>query len=139
AMAAGITRILYDKPYDLPKPSIAEAIYPILVEKGAEAAMEEYRRLEQDDSAGYVFQPRELNRLGYFLLRDKRRIDDAIAIFKLNVERNPKYADGFMGLADAFVEIGNKDEAVRNYGKSLELNPKNAGAVNKLNDLIKQK
>ncbi|MFH1573166.1 MAG: serine hydrolase, partial [Acidobacteriota bacterium] len=139
AMARGITHILYDKPFDLPRQSIAEAIYPTLIEKGVEAAIMQYRRLEREDSKGYVFQPRELNRLAYFLLRDKKQIDDAIAIFKFNVEANPQYADGFEGLADAYMEIGDQDEAVRNYARSLEINPKNTGAVNKLNELVKRK
>jgi CubicO group peptidase (beta-lactamase class C family) len=138
-MSTAITRILYGEAYDLPKQSIAEAIYPTLVEKGVEAAVEKYRGLKKAKSKEYIFQARELNRLGYYLLHDKKRIEDAIAIFKFNIEMYPKYFNAYDSLAEAYMVKGDKDLAIKNYAKSLELNPKNINAIEKLNELVKKK
>jgi CubicO group peptidase (beta-lactamase class C family) len=138
-MSTAITRILYDEAYNLPKQSIAEAIYPTLVEKGVEAAVEKYRGLKKAKSKEYIFQARELNRLGYYLLHNKKRIEDAIAIFKFNIEMYPKYFNAYDSLAEAYMVKGDKDLAIKNYAKSLELNPKNITAIEKLNELVKKK
>ncbi len=139
SMSAAITRILYGEAFELPKQSIAEAIYPTLVEKGVEAAKEKYLGLKETKSQEYVIQAGELNRLGYYLLNDKKRRDDAIVIFKFNLEMYPKYANGYDSLAEAYMAKGDKDLAIKNYARSLELNPKNTGAIEKLNELMKKK
>ncbi len=138
AMSNGIIRILYDKPYDLPKESVAEAIYPTLLGKGVEAAISRYRELKKNHSKDYLFREQELNRLGYYLFQSKERLDDAIAILKLNVETYPEYANGYDSLAEAYMLKGDNEAAIKNYAKSLELNPKNTNAVEMLNKLIEK-
>jgi predicted Zn-dependent protease len=139
AMATAITRTLHDKPFELPKQSVAEAIYPTLMDKGVTVALEMYRELKKNKVEQFLFQPRDMNRLGYYLLRDKKRIDDALAIFKFNVEMNPKFANGYDSLAEAYATLGDKEQAIKNYAKSLELDPKNLDAIKKLNELMKKK
>jgi CubicO group peptidase (beta-lactamase class C family) len=137
-MAAGITRILYDEPYDLPKKSIARALYKTVGEKGLEAAVREYHELKKDKPKEYDFSPAELNMLGYaFFEADK--VDDAIKIFQLNIEAYPENANGYDSLAEAYAKKGEKALAIKNYAKALELNPENANALERLNKLIKEK
>jgi tetratricopeptide (TPR) repeat protein len=76
--------------------------------------------------------------LGYYLLSEKKRIEDAIEIFKLNIKVFPKYANGYDSLAEAYMVSGNKTLAIENYTKSLELDPNNTNAVEKLNELTKK-
>jgi Tfp pilus assembly protein PilF len=64
-----------------------------------------------------------LNELGYTLLRRDRTVD-AIAIFKLNVEEYPKSGNVYDSLAEAYEKSGQKDLAVANYRKSLEIDPR---------------
>ncbi len=116
----------------------SEAIYPTLIEKGVEAAIARYRELEKNQPKDYIFREVELNRLGYYLLQNKKRVDDAIAIFKLNVEVYPKYANGYDSFAEGYMVKGENDMPVINYAKSLELNPKNMNAVEMLNKLMKK-
>ena len=68
-----------------------------------------------------------LNDFGYQLLRDNK-IQDAIKIFKLNVDLYPKAADAYNGLAEGYMIDGNKELAIMNYKKSIELNPNNKNA-----------
>ena len=53
--------------------------------RGADAAVAQYRELKRTNANGYNFDRRALNRLGYMLL-EKGRNANAIAIFRLNVE-----------------------------------------------------
>ena len=138
-MSNAIIRILYNKPYTLPKRSIAEVIYKTLEEKDVQSALQQYDALKKNRPNDYDFRPPELNRLGYYLLTNKKKIEDAVEIFKLNIKVYPKYANGYDSLAEAFMTAGNKREAIKNYAKSLELDPNNTNAVEKLNELIKKK
>jgi len=131
----GIINILYDKPYGLPKRSIADVIIKTLKEKGVKAAIDQYRDLKTNHPKDYLFQPRELNTVGYMVLQDMKNPEAAIEIFKLNVEMYPKYANGFDSLAEAYMENGEMEKAIKFYAKSLELNPKNTNAIDKLNEI----
>jgi CubicO group peptidase (beta-lactamase class C family) len=137
-MSDAIIRILYGKPFDLPKKSIARVMFDTLMEKDLKSAITQYEKLKNDHPEDYDFSARELNTLGYYLLTDRKRIEDAIEIFKLNIEAHPKYANGYDSLAEAYMISGNKTLAIKNYAKSLELDPNNANAVEKLNELIKK-
>lgn len=50
-------------------------------------------------------------------------IDKAIELFRLNVKRNPKVANCYDSLGEALRAKGNNDEAIKNFRKSLSLNP----------------
>ncbi|UCE07743.1 MAG: serine hydrolase [bacterium] len=133
-MSQGITNILYDKSYDLPKKSIAEVLYKTILENDVEVAIKQYRELKGKQIDSYNFKENELNRLGYQLLRNKK-INDAIEIFKLNVEAYPEAYNTYDSLGEACMKNGDKELAIKNYKKSLELNPDNTNAVKMLKNL----
>jgi CubicO group peptidase (beta-lactamase class C family) len=137
-MSTAIGRILYGEPYDPPKKSIARTLYKTMREKSLEAAISQYRELKKATPQGFDFRPTELNQLGYALLQAEK-IDDAIKVFQLNIEAYPTDANGYDSLAEAYAAKGEKSLAIKNYAKSLELDPNNANAVEKLNQLIKEK
>ena len=137
-MSDAIIRILYGKSYDLPKKSIAKVMFETLMKKDMKSSIEQYETLKNDHPKDYNFLAQELNTLGYYLLTEKKKIDNAIEIFKLNIKAYPKYANGYDSLAEAYMISGNKKLAIKNYAKSLELDPNNTNAVEKLNELIKQ-
>jgi tetratricopeptide (TPR) repeat protein len=76
----------------------------------------------------YDFHERELNTLGYILLGEKR-IKEAIEIFKLNVAVYPQAFNTYDSLAEAYLANGERELAIKNYVRSLELNPQNTNAV----------
>jgi tetratricopeptide (TPR) repeat protein len=78
-----------------------------------------------------------LNRLGYQLIAMKR-LTEAIEILKLNVEIFPMSSNAYDSLAEAYMDNGDKDPAIKNYKKSLELDPTNANAVEMLRKLNAQ-
>ena len=135
SISKSIINILYGKDYELPKKSIAEAVYKKIKEKDIESAIIFYKKMKEKYSKEYLFNPSELNRLGYQLLRNKR-VDEAIEIFKLNVQEYPKNSNAYDSLGEAYMEKGEKELAIKNYAKSLELNPKNKNAIMMLKKII---
>jgi len=133
-MAKGIRGILYGQEPTTPKRSLVPDLGEILVNRGADAAIAQYRELKRTNPNGYNFEERALNRLGYLLL-GKDRNADAIAIFKLNAEEYPKSGNVYDSLAEAYAKDGQKQQAIANYRKSLELDPKNQNAASKLKEL----
>jgi len=125
-IALAITNILYEQPYDNPKQSIAETLRPTAVNDVA-AAVKQYRELKATRNSEYDFREQELNALGYQLLR-MTKVSEAIEIFKLNVEAYPQSANTYDSLGEAYLAAGNKELAITNYKKSLELNPQNTSA-----------
>ena len=120
--------ILNGQPYDAPKRSIAETLYKIAVEKDVATAVAEYRRLKTENSPTFDFSETELEKLGSQLLGMKRR-KDALEIFKLNVEMFPKSANLYDTLGETYLADGQKDLALANYKKAVELDPTNSNAL----------
>lgn len=83
-----------------------------------------YSRLHQNESSKYDFSSPELNSLGYQVMR-MGDIAGAVEIFELNVEQFPQEWNVYDSLGEAYLKLGNKAEAISNYKRSLELNPKN--------------
>lgn len=131
-IASGIASILYNQPYEAPKQSIAETLLKTIGEKDVASAIKQYRELKAGATAKqYDFAETELNVLGYRLLQLKK-VAEAIEIFKLNVEAYPQAANAYDSLGEAYMVHGDKDLAIANYKKSLELNPKNTNATAQL-------
>jgi CubicO group peptidase (beta-lactamase class C family) len=123
-----IISILNGQPIEPPKKSIAETLYKIAIEKNVASAVAEYRKLKAENSPTFDFSETELNTLGYQLLGMKRT-KDAIEIFKLNVEMFPKSANPYDTLGEAYLADDQKDLALANYKKAVELDATNANAL----------
>ncbi|MEO7215105.1 serine hydrolase [Mucilaginibacter sp.] len=76
----------------------------------------------------------ELNGWGYQLLGQKKPAE-AVAIFKLNIVLYPKSANAYDSLGEALEITGNNKESLLNYQKSLDLNPGNKNAAEKIKAL----
>lgn len=64
----------------------------------------------------------ELNNYGYQLLGQNQH-DKAIEILALNTQRNPKSANAWDSLGEAYALKGDKDNAIKNFKKCISLNP----------------
>ena len=102
--------------------------------KGTDAAIKEYHELKSASPDAYDFQERELNRLGYHYL-GKDNFDTAIPVFKLNVEVYPDAFNPYDSLGEAYKKAGKKELAIKNYKKSVELNPRNENGKKMLAEL----
>jgi len=93
-----------------------------------------YTSFANDPSHRCVNLEREMNTLGYRLMGN-HAIDAAIEVFKVNAEEHPKSWNVYDSLAEAYAKKGDKQSAIRNYKKSLELNPENSRAKEALRKL----
>jgi tetratricopeptide (TPR) repeat protein len=140
AMAAGIFAVTMGvwvprvkAAYDGRK-SIAETLSATVASSGVDPAVKQYYELKASAPTNYNFDEDELNTLGYELIK-ANQLAEAIRIFQLNVEAYPKSANTYDSLAEGYMDDGNKPQAIANYQKSLQLNPKNRNAVQMLEKL----
>jgi uncharacterized membrane protein len=113
--------------YD-PRKSIAETLSATIASSGIDAAAKQYHDLKAAEPSTYNFDEGELNSLGYQLIGAKK-FKEAIGILQLNLEAYPQSSNVYDSLGEAYMDDGDKPLAIANYQKSLELNPKNRGAV----------
>ncbi|MGB9177930.1 MAG: alpha/beta fold hydrolase [Pyrinomonadaceae bacterium] len=114
-------------------PSVQNALERAIKEKGVDAAISLYRQMKQRYPAEY-FNERTLNALGYQQL-NSHHVQEAIALFKLNVEMYPAGFNTYDSLAEGYMVQGDRAAAIANYRKSLALNPNNTQAVEMLKKL----
>jgi tetratricopeptide (TPR) repeat protein len=94
---------------------------------GISTALSQYHELKATRADEYDFREVQLNLLGYGLI-ERSMVDEAIEIFKLNVEAYPEAFNTYDSLGEAYMIMGEKDLALENLRKSLELNPDNTHA-----------
>lgn len=129
-----LAAIVFGEPYEMPIASIRDVLLATIDQKGIDAAIRQYRELKRTQPTNYDFREFLLNTLGYDLL-GARKVKEAIEVFKLIVEAFPQSANAYDSLAEAYMLNGDKESAVKNYEKSLELNPQNRNAVEALKNL----
>jgi len=111
-----------------PRESIGEVVSSTMEKEGVAQAIAKYRALKASKPDAYDFDNEQaLNMAGYSALQ-KGRSAEAIELFKLNVEMFPKSGNPYDSLGEAYLAAGNKELALANYQRSLELDPKNKGA-----------
>jgi uncharacterized membrane protein len=117
-----------------PRKSVAETLSATIASSGIDRAVQQYHDLRVASPATYNFDEGELNALGYRLIR-ANKFNEAIRILQLNVEAYPQSSNVYDSLGEACLDAGDKALAIANYRKSLQLNPKNGGAVKMLQKL----
>lgn len=113
---------------------IGSIVLSTTVQEGVDAAVRRYRGLREADPEGYDFAEWQLNSAGYALLRAGRTAE-AIRVFQLNVEIFPDAFNTYDSLGEAYMEAGDRERAIANYEKLLELNRENSNAVEMLRRL----
>jgi len=128
----GSLNILQDIPVHkgmLAVPIIREAIQT----HGFEAGVSQYEALKRNQ-ADYLFSESDMNALGYELLNEGK-VEEAIRVFKWNVNDHPASWNVYDSLGEAYKKSGQTDRAILNYKRSLELNPGNDNGRNMLKEL----
>ncbi len=103
------------------------AVLHAFAEDGAVEGTREYRRLHELYGAR-GFPPATLNRVGYDLLA-LEAVEDAVAVFRLNVAAHPDDANAPDSLGEGLLAAGDSAGALASYRRALELNPNNANAA----------
>jgi CubicO group peptidase (beta-lactamase class C family) len=127
-IANHIEKILYNEKYEMPKEPAVIKFARKISEDGVDKVIKYYENLSSEETQ--KLNERDINNLGYFLL-NTGKTKDAIKIFKLNIDQYNS-ANSYDSYAEALMKNGQTEEAVKNYKKSLEMNPGNTNAVEML-------
>ena len=110
------------------KESAAGEVERALNEGGIAAGTARFNELAARDGVEVYFDEAEFNMLGYRLL-GQERVDEAIAVFRLNVERYPESWNVYDSLGEAYAAKGETEKAIELYRRSVELNPDNGNGI----------
>ncbi len=108
-----------------------------LQKKGVDHAENVYKEIKNSDPT-FNLNEDEVNNLGYALLR-KRKIAEALQIFKLNVKLYPNSWNVYDSYGETLLAAGQKDEAIKMYQQSIELNPNNENGKKVLEQIYQNK
>jgi CubicO group peptidase (beta-lactamase class C family) len=145
--AAKALKILNGVPVPNPKKSIAGIYARELLSKGPDVARATLYRL-REDRLNYQLSEDEMNSIGYDFLGgsnnpnpyhfpEEHKYREAVEIFKLNMQLFPDSWNVYDSYGEALLKTGDKEEAIKMYKRSIELNPKNEGGRNILKKLLK--
>jgi dienelactone hydrolase len=119
-------------------PSAVEAFWTMLTAPGgvakARQAFDENRRAGKRD---VLFPEGEMNRYGYQLLQGGNA-KDALEAFRLNVDAYPSSANTHDSLSDAYLALGNREEALTHAEKALEALAKDPEASDDFKALVRE-
>ncbi len=111
-----------------PKKPLSETMMSALQANDVGLAKKLFWDYRNDPANAYVSAEATVNTLGYTLMQQKR-IEQAIEVFKLNVEAFPQSANTYDSLGEAYLNAGNNELAIKNYEKAVELDPTNTNAA----------
>lgn len=117
-----------------PKKELTEQLMDAFSANDVQLAAKRFREFKNDPANTYLNTEATMNSFGYKLMGMKR-LDEAIEIFKLNTEAYPQSSNVWDSLGEAYMNKGNKELAIKNYEKSLELDSSNGNAVQMLKRL----
>jgi tetratricopeptide (TPR) repeat protein len=116
--------------------SAARVYGRIIISKGIDAANAELA-IMQKDSTQYAVVENEFNILGYDL-KANNKLTLALEAFRKNMQLFPQSWNVYDSYGEALLENGQKDEAIKMYKKSIELNPENDNGIKVLKELSKE-
>lgn len=135
AISRSIQNIMENKAYAKIKKSFLKAFQPQLQQLGAKEIIKLYEQTKAKEYASFSFDSEELfNEVGYDLLRQKRYMD-AVEIFTYNTKLFPESANAYDSLGEAYLQSGDRNNALVQYKKALELNPGLASAIKMVAEL----
>ena len=130
-IAEGLTDLLYDRPAKLPPRSIRREIGKAVAQSGAAHAVAQYEHFKAHRSDEFRFAEEDLNILGYELLWAER-VEDAVAILRLNAQQYPTSANVHDSYGDALFAVGDKSGALENFRKALAIDTSLAATKEKI-------
>ncbi len=110
-----------------------EAFRTELGRRGFDHASEIYAAM-QKDNPDFKLDKTTLTAWGDDLITENA-LPEAVSLLKFEVQIYPDTSSGHASLAEAYIKSGQKQLAIDNYKKALEINPENNDAKEKLKEL----
>lgn len=121
-----VFQLLDHQPYTMPVKNLSR-MYGSLLDKGSQDKANQLIQEYLKNTARYDAAERDFNRLGYQFLR-LQKCENSLQTFHAASLIFPKSWNVYDSYGEALLQCGKKEEAVKMYQKSLELNPENTNA-----------
>ena len=118
----------------VPRKSLREMMLEALAANDLQTAVKRFSEWKADPANEYLEAEPRLLGVGAELMT-RKRVDQAIEIFKLTTTAAPQSANAYASLAEAYQASGNKELAIRNYEKALALKPNMASVIDAIKKL----
>ena len=116
------------------KKPVGGVVYDTVEKEGLKAAIQQYNALKQAQPDTYAFTPGQLNLVGRRLLQHGKS-REAVEILKMNAELFPNMAVIVDSLGDAYVAVGDNENAIQTFKRSLAIDPADTSATESLRTL----
>ncbi len=133
-----LIKVMQNQPFEMPKIKGFKKVGDLAMTQGADAAIDLYKVMKSDSSDYYIIDERQMNVIGYELL-NADRVEDALKVFKLNIEENPNSANAYDSYGDGLLKIGDTLNALLNFKRTVELDSSFWIAKEKITKLSKVK
>lgn len=125
--ASSLALIYFNEDVPLPKKSIADHAIDYFFTHSIDSSLSLIKLHHKEDSLKFIITKEEYRLLGNDLLNENR-LKAAIEVFHFITNEYSDYADGFLGLAEAYNKDNNKGLALKNYKRVLVLDKNNKRA-----------
>ncbi|MBQ0734712.1 serine hydrolase [Aquimarina celericrescens] len=115
----GAANILNNKPVELPKRALHKEMAQKIMAENIESGIN-YYHAKKLDTVTYQISEKAINALGYQFLGNDH-LDEALKIFKLNIEEYPNSANTYDSYADALLIKGDSLKALDNFKKCYQM------------------
>ena len=111
----------------------------VIEEGGLESAIRWYQEIKDKHWKvyNYYFNEDFIREMGLDLLKENKS-KEALDVFQFNASIYPDSADVWEQLADAYLNTGNRQLAIENYEKALQVNSRNTKVQEKLKQLLEK-
>lgn len=100
--------------------SISSVLWHRYLKSGIDSTIQVYHELKAKNANEYNFSEAELNILGYQLL-SMEKVNEAIEIFKLNIEQYPESSNVYDSLGETLEKNNKLEQAAENYKKAYNI------------------
>jgi CubicO group peptidase (beta-lactamase class C family) len=128
----GLLNILYGRPAVVKKP-----ISLILADCQTHGDLTSKLKNFSDNRTGYAIRRDAVNGLGFQFI-SKEKIDMGLAVLEFNAGQFPESPWVYESLGEAYLKAGEREKALMNLRKTLELDPENTNVRNKIKELKKR-
>ena len=105
--------------YKLPKYPVQHVLAEKILNEDIEKGIAFYHKIKKD-TISYDVSEGGLNALGYQLL-NKKHLEEALSVFKLNIEEHPTSANPYDSYGDALLMKGDSINALKNFKRCFEI------------------
>jgi len=117
---------------NMPKKSVSNAVLAVIEDKGIDAGISYYNSIK--DSEAHSLNEGEMNAYGYQLMGSDK-VEEANRVFQFIIEEFPTSSNAYDSYGESLMKLGKNDLAIKNYRKSVALNPNNQNGIVSLKKL----